>query len=252
MFKTFKLLVAAILAFGVIAACHAQATPLKLYGPGGVDSLMKECAAMFEAKTGIKVTVTTGPESDWLESAKADGDLFFGGTESIMSEVVTRLPGVIDESTRTSIYDRGAGIVVRPGNPKQIRSLDDLAAAGIRLVDVTGPGLFGLLEDSTARHGTLARIQGNVIAYGTGGSMAVSKWKSNPKIDAWVTLEPWHYQNRGVSEFIPIAESERVYRQASIAVLARSKQRAEALEFIAFLKSEQAKAAFRGRGWRVR
>lgn len=61
----------------------------------------------------------------------------------MLTEFIQKYPGFVDETTRTSLYIRAAGILVRKGNPKQVKSLSDLTKDGIRIVDVNGAGQVG-------------------------------------------------------------------------------------------------------------
>jgi accessory colonization factor AcfC len=248
--KWLMVLIGTVMSTMFCASLHAQEKVLKLYVPGGVDGVVKECADMFAKTSGVRVEVTTGQESKWIGQARQESDLIFGGTESIMSDLISKYPGLIDEATRTHLYVRGTGIVVRKGNPKQITTLADLAKSGMRLIDVTGPGLFALWEDSAGGTGLIPAIQRNTLLVVSGGAEAAAKWKSMTELDAWITLEPWHYQIKDSSDFIPLPEANRIYRGASIAVTQNSRNKDAARQFIAFLQTEPAHAAFQRRGWK--
>lgn len=239
-----------VMSIGLAQPLWAQEQTMRMYGPGGALAPMKECAELFSQMHGIKIEITTGPESKWIGQAKQDADVFFGGTESLMSDFVLRHPDLIDVSTRTSLYTRGAGIVVRKGNPKRIESLADLTKDGIRIIDVVGQGLFGLWEDMAGAKGLIPGIQRNTIMTVENGSGAVAKWKSMPELDAWVTLEPWHHNAKDVSDFVRIPEADRIYRGASVAVTKISKTKEQARLFIEFLRSDQAHAIFQRWGWK--
>lgn len=228
----------------------AQSRALKLYAPGGVEALMKDCGTLFERETGVKVEVITEVESKWIDQARQEGDLFLGGTEAIMSDFIARHPDLAEASTRTSLYVRGAGIVVRKGNPKQIRSVADLARPGMRLINVNGQGLFGLMEDSAGHTGHLAAIQANRVLTVAGGAFAKAKWQAMPELDAWVTLEPWHRAMADMADFVPMSEPGHIHRGASIVTFRRSTLQQDAAAFTRLLKTERAHALFRQHGWR--
>lgn len=98
--------------------------------------------------------------------------------------------------------------------------------------------------------GLIPGIQKNTVLAVSSGSIAAAKWKSMPELDAWITLEPWHYQIKELSDFIPIPEGDRIYRGASIAVTSISPNKDAANQFITLLKTEQAHAAFQRWGWK--
>ena len=93
---------------------------LNVYGPGGPLGPMKECAEIFSRNRGVEVKVTAGPEDKWIEQAKQDADIIFGGAEYMLTQFVQKHPGLVDEKTRAEIYVRAAGILVRKGNPKKL------------------------------------------------------------------------------------------------------------------------------------
>ena len=66
--------------FLAVAACLLAATgaraDIAIFGPGGPAAPMREAAKAFEDETGIGVTVTTGPTSQWMDEAKMDADAY--------------------------------------------------------------------------------------------------------------------------------------------------------------------------------
>lgn len=151
------LFVVAASAPGVAVAQQASTRALRVYGPGGPLAAMKEAAVRFGRERGVEVHVTGGPEGQWIDRAKQDADLIYGGAEYMLSQFVMKHPDLVDASTREELYVRASGILVRKGNPKKIKTLDDLARPGIRLLDVEGAGQLGMWEDMA---GTAALIDG--------------------------------------------------------------------------------------------
>ena len=64
----------------------AAGQSLHVYGPGGPLAPMKECAELYQQKTGVKVQVTAGPEEAWIDSAQTDADVVFGGAEYMLTQ----------------------------------------------------------------------------------------------------------------------------------------------------------------------
>jgi accessory colonization factor AcfC len=228
----------------------AQDTILKVYGPGGPLGPMKECAEIFSKAQGIKVEVIAGPESKWIDQAKQDADLIFGGAEYMLTDFILRHPGLVDENTRTSLYIRAAGILVRKQNPKQIKSLLDLTKEGMRLLDVNGAGQLGLWEDMAGAQGLIPKIQKNIAVSVGASAEAIEKWESMPELDAWITFESWHYRLKDITDLIQFPEKEKIYRGTPIAITKISKNRDNSKQFIDFLKTEQAHVIFQKWGWK--
>lgn len=228
----------------------AQERVLRVYGPGGPLGPMQEAGEAFGRTAGVRVQVIAGPEPRWVEQAKLDADLVFGGAEYMLTQFIHAHPGVVDERSRTVLYDRAAAILVRKGNPKRIRSLGDLARPGLRLVDVNGAGQLGLWEDLAGRHGLIPGIQANIARSVRTSAEAIELWKSDPSLDAWISYESWHYRLSDVTDLVRLPASERLYRGTPIAITTRSTERPLAEAFVGFLKSEQGRAIFRKWGWR--
>jgi accessory colonization factor AcfC len=228
----------------------AQDKILNIYGPGGPLGPMKECAEIFLKIQGLKVEVTAGPESKWIAQAKQNADVIFGGAEYMLTDFMMRHPGLVDETTRTDLYIRAAGILVRKGNPKRIESLSDLTKDGIRLIDVNGAGQLGLWEDMGGAKGLIPGIQKNIALSVTTSAEATEKWKSMPELDAWITYESWYCRLKDVTDLVQVPERDRIYRGTPIAITKISKNKEMVKRFIEFLKTEQAHAVFQKWGWK--
>jgi accessory colonization factor AcfC len=235
------------LAFPSVAA--AQEKVLQIYGPGGPLGPMQECGRMFSKAHGVEVRVTAGPTPKWIEPARQNADLIFGGAEYMLTEFMLKHPDLVDPRTRTSLYVRPAGILVRPGNPKKIKSLKDLTKDGVRIVDVNGAGQLGLWEDLAGVQGLIAGIQKNILLSVGTSAEAIDQWKNKPELDAWITYESWHYRLKEVTDLVRLPRAQRLYRGTPIAITTISKQRDLAQQFIGFLKTPAAHAVFQKWGW---
>ena len=139
-----KLLIFAILSFLPAFIVAQNKDTLFIYGPGGPLKPIEECGIIFSKKAGIPLKVIAGPEAKWVDDAKKNADLVFGGAEYMLTQFKMQHPGLMDSTTRTELYKRGAGILVRPGNPKKIYSLKDLTRPGVNLLEITGAGQLGM------------------------------------------------------------------------------------------------------------
>jgi accessory colonization factor AcfC len=161
-----------------------------------------------------------------------------------------RHPGFLDPQTRTSLFDRPAAILVRKGNPRSIRGLEDLARPGVRLLDVTGAGQAGLWEDLAGRRGLIPAIARNLAASFANTQEALKAWRSDSTLDAWIAFESWHHAAPQETDVVPLPEEDRILRGTPAAVASRSTQRALALDFLAWARGEECHAVFRRAGWR--
>ena len=216
---------------------------LHLYGPGGPLGPMEECGNAFSERTGTSIKITTGIPHQWIEQAKQKGELIFEGAEYMLNDFMRTYPGIVDESSITGLFARSTSILVRKGNPKNIRALSDLAKDGIRVLTVTQ-------EKMEEVYGHIPGIQYNLVTSVLTGAMAARTWKTTPDLDAWITYESWHYALKDQTERVQISDRERVFRITPIAVIRTSKNMESVKEFVNFLKSDEAHKIFQKWGWK--
>ena len=253
--KGFALVVLATLLGMVLPAVaqekvtNAPVGVLNVYGPGGPLGPMKECGDIFSKSRSVQLKVTAGPEDKWINQAQQDADIIFGGAEYMLTQFVQKHPGLVDEKTRTELYIRAAGILVRKGNPKKIRTLADLTRKGVSIVDVNGAGQLGFWEDLAGARGLIPGIQRNIVVSVASSAEAIEKWKSMPELDAWITYESWHNRLKDTTSLVrPLRE--RLYRGTPIAITSITDERELAQQFVKFLQSEQGHAVFQKWGWK--
>ncbi|CEG25488.1 extracellular solute-binding protein [Bacillus sp. B-jedd] len=258
------LLLFAIMAAGLTAYANldrksvSQAAPassqdyhvLRVYGPGGPLGPIKEAAERFSAETGIKVEVTAGPEGNWIGQAKHDADIIFGGSEYMLQDFIFKHPNLVDTKSRTELYPRAAGILVRKGNPKKIENLEDLTKNGVKIIDVNGAGQLGLWEDLAGRKGLIEGISKNITLSVKSSAEAIEQWKANSAADAWITYESWHYRLKDITDLVELPEEDKLYRGTPIALTKITDQKKDAQQFIDYLKTEEGHKIFQKWGWK--
>src|SRR5512147_3012123 len=185
---------------------------LRIYGPGGPLLPLAECGKLFAKEKKVQVRVDGGPEQRWLEMARADGDLVFEAAEYMLTDFMRRHPGVLDPATRESLYDQPAAILVRPGNPKRIRGIPDLAQPGIRILEVLGAGQLGLWEDLAGRKGLTPALRRNIAVSFANTAEAIAAWKDRGELDAWITFESWHHRPPQDTELVRLPPEEQLLR----------------------------------------
>lgn len=242
-------LVLLFFAFNFSILAKAQSDTLYVYGPGGPQTAMEQCAILFSKKISVPVKVVAGPEARWIEQAKQNADVIFGGAEYMLTQFAMQHPGLIDSSTRTALYKRGAAILVRPGNPKKITSLKDLIKPGIKILDVNGAGQLGMWEDLAGKQNLIAGIQKNIQKSFPNTALAIDAWKTGNSYDAMISYTSWYLRLKDVSELVKIPPAQTVYRGTPIAITTISNQKIEAQQFIRFLLSDEGHAVFKKWGW---
>lgn len=236
---------------GMMGAAHAGAT-LNVYGPGGPAPAMKEAAVAFEKKTGTAVKVTAGPTPKWIDQAKADADVLYGGSEHMMTDFVTAMEGRIAESEVLPLYLRPYSILVRPGNPKKIGGVRHLLKPGVRILVVNGAGQTGAWEDMAGRKGkieTVREMRKNIVGYAKNSADARQTWIDDPSIDAWLIWNIWEVSNPDLADVVKIEPDYAIYRDANVVVTTQGKTNPAARQFVDFLFSPEGARIFRKWGW---
>jgi accessory colonization factor AcfC len=249
--RMLPVLVIAAFLFGLPAGTMASET-LRAYGPGGPLPAMKEAAEEFGKLYGIAVEVTAGPTGNWLDKAKQDADLIFSGAEYMMTDFIKAMEGRIDESTVESLYLRPSAILVRPGNPKQIRRFEDLLKSGIKVLVVQGAGQAALWEDMAGRKGdirTVRALRKNIVNYAVNSAEAKKAWTVDKALDAWIIWNIWQIANKDLADLVPVNKDYRIYRDCGISLTQTAKEKDTARNFVAFLKSDTGRRIFAKWGW---
>jgi accessory colonization factor AcfC len=226
---------------GVMAQNADPAQVLHVYGPGGPYLPMSECAKAFSARSGVVVAVVKGEPESLVERMSADGDLYYTGAPYMMEDFIKKHPGLIDERSIAPLFQRRVGILVRKGNPKNIRAVADVASPGLMILDVRLENMYALRHDPENKPGNTGRAVDT-------GSEGLALWKSDAGLDAWVTYKSWYHMVQADSDFIPIDGPEGL-RATPAALLCTGINKALAQDFLEFLRSEEARIIFRAHGW---
>lgn len=227
-------------------------TAINVYGPGGPAPAIHEAAKQFKNKTGIDVNVTAGPTSQWTEKAKLDADVFYSGSEAMMSDFELIFSDQIIKDFVEPIYLRPAAILVRKGNPKNIKGFKDLAKSNTKVLVTHGAGQVGLWEDIAGRTGDIQLTKSfrkNIAMYAPNTGIAKKNWEENNSYDAWLVFNIWGVSNPNIGQIIPIEPQLVIYRDTGVALTQRSLKNSEAKIFIEFLKSQQGHTIFKKFGW---
>jgi len=227
---------------------------LRMYGPGGPAPAMREAAAAFEKLAGVKVEVTAGPTPKWLDQAKADADLVFSGSETMMTDFVVALEPLLTHRDVTPLYLRPLAILVRPGNPRRISGFEDLLRPGLSILVVNGAGQNGAWEDAAGRKGdlrTVKALRSNITAFARNSAEAKATWVNDKSLDVWLIWNIWQVESPALADVVNIAPDYAVYRDTGIAVTTRGKLKPQAQRFVEFLQSPAGAAIFVKWGWKA-
>jgi len=247
-----SLMVAAMLASAQAAIAQNDSATIHVYGPGGPAPAMTECANTFSSLSGTNVVVTFGPTSQWMQAALSNADLFYSGSENMMTDFTSMFSGLIDQATIDPIYVRSAIIMVHPGNPKRIKDFYDLLRPAVTIMIVQGSGQTGLWEDIAGRTGDVAVIRAlrrNIVAFEPDTATAHAVWNAPNAPDAWIALASEHGAHPDESEAIKLQRNLLIIRDAGIALTKAGESKPLANMFYDFVRSPAGAAIFKRWGW---
>jgi len=223
---------------------------IRVYSAEGPAPALCEAASTFSTTQTVKVI--SGPPSEWLERAETDADAVCSSADFMMSEFLRNAALQVDRSTVTPLYLRPSAILVRPGNPKRVQDFPDLVQPGLRLMVVIGSGQTGLWEDMAGRKAdfqAMRAIRQNISVCASSSAEAVQFWRARKDIDAWITWDIWHVPLRTEATLIPVSKDYVIFRQCSVALTSRGRDKPLAGGFVKFLASPEGARIFASWGW---
>lgn len=153
------------------------------------------------------------------------------------------------------LYLRKSILLVKKGNPKNIRGIDDLTRTGTGIIVNDGGGTSntsgtGVWEDIAGRKGnieTVAGIRKNIILFAPNSGTARQALENLPGADVWITWADWAVSNPGAGDVVEIAPDYLIWRDMNIAV--RQDADTETRQFAAWLQTDEAAPVFEKYGW---
>ncbi|WP_348224461.1 substrate-binding domain-containing protein [Vibrio parahaemolyticus] len=258
----------------LLTSMTVSAKEVNLYGAGGPHPAIKEVANNFMAQPeneGIKINVISGPLQTWSECAKGNtmtceagkADILWGTAEHVNVTLMEDFSfmGFSGKNTEP-LYIRPAVILVQEGNPKGIKSFNDLIDnEKVKRIVVNNQTVGSVTsgtavwEDLAGRLGSLDDIKKfrNKIVFQAPGSGAAFKnfyGASGEKADAWITWPEWYHANKDTRkvELVTIEPERVVYRDFNITL--RNDASKEARKFADFLSHEDSKKVFQKYGFK--
>lgn len=216
---------------------------------------LQDAARLYFEKTGITVNVNYGPQAKWNEEARKNADILFGASEQSALAIARDHKDRFSEKDIQPLYLRKSILIVKKGNPKNIRGIEDLTRPGIGIIVNDGGGVSntsgtGVWEDIAGRTGnidTVAGIRKNIILFAPNSGTARNALENQKEADVWITWADWAASNPGIGEVVDISPEYTIWRDMNIAV--RQNADTEIRRFAEWLKTEEAASAFSKYGW---
>ena len=234
-----------------ITVLLAFSTPVATQPPGLVVSVaasmndaLAEVAGLYRAATGVTVALNTG-SSNTLARQIVEGAptaLFLSADEIQMNAV--EKAGRVVPGTRTRLLGNALAIVVPKDNPRQV-SLEQIVSGRVNRLAMGEPsavpaGVYG--RTFFERQGAWERVRPKVVPLPT--VRAVLAAVENARVDAGVVYRT-DAMSAQVATIATIGDLGIVHSAAVI----KGPHQAAARRFLHFLKTDQARAVFRKRGF---
>ena len=221
---------------------------LHIYSSGAVATPIKKCARGFKAKFGREFKFTVGKAENLISeiAESKEGDILTCGAEFILDDAQER--GLIYRDTRRSAGFRKSAILVPIRNPKNIKSISDLAQEGVKVGISTSGCLLGVWDDISSKAGLTDQIRRNItdFADGCGAVMALINQK---KVDAIFGWDAFKRLWMKTMEVVELPKELQVHRSTGVAVIKFSRNKGLAKKFLDFVTSESGRKIYKEYGW---
>lgn len=245
----------AVLAMLLMPGVGSSAGDERIFAFCGAASkpAMEEAAEMFHKQTGVKVDLNFGGSGTMLSQMKLArrGDLYIPGSPDYM--VKAEREGLVDPKTTRIVAYLVPAIGVQPGNPKGIKSLEDLAKPGLK-VGIGNPesvcvGLYAV--ELLQRSKLLREVSKNIVTHAS-SCASTEALVAMKKVDAVIGWEVFSNWNPGKIQTVFLKPSDiprLAYIPAAVSIYTANK--AVSQKFIDFLVSGEGKKIFSKWGYAV-
>ncbi len=236
--------------FSTFGSSSVRAEELLVFAGAASKPPTEEAGKAFEKKTGVKVSITFGGSGFVLSQMALSrrGDIYFPGSSDYME--VARKKGLIFSETEKRVVYLVPAINVQKGNPKGIKSLNDLAKPGLR-VAIANPdgvcvGLYAIeIVEKNLKADEKTAFRKNLVNY-TESCEKTATAISLKVADAVLGWRVFQYWDPGRIETIPLKKSEVIrVGYIPIAVSKFTQNRPLAQKFIDFILSDEGRLIFR-------
>ncbi|MBN1160378.1 MAG: molybdate ABC transporter substrate-binding protein [Dehalococcoidales bacterium] len=212
---------------------------------------MEEAAAAFEKETGIKVYLNFGGSGAMLSQMELSqsGDLYIPGSQDYIAKAERK--GIIDIDSVVKIAYLIPVISVQLGNPKNIRTLADLARPGLE-IGIGNPqsvclGLYAI--EIFEYNGLLEDISKNIAvnAESCSKTAVLISLQSVDAVIGWDVFHYWDPDNIDTVYIDPAQLPRLAYVPGAITKYAADRENAS--RFLDFLVSEEGRQIFQKWGY---
>jgi len=246
-----SLVLTTFLLVATVLAGPSHAETLVAFLGSATKPAMDEINRLFTSRTGVDVTAQYGGSGKLLAQMQLShtGDVYLSGSPDFMEKA--KREGFVDSSTEKIIAYLVPAITVQTGNPKNIKSLQDLSNDSISLV-IANPqsvcvGLYAVEVFEASKLSVLIKPRirsyvesceqtANVIALGAADAVM-----------GWDVFEHWNPDKIQTIFLKPDEISRIAYIPLAVSTFTQNRKRAE--EYIDLVISAEGKAIFKKWGY---
>jgi molybdate transport system substrate-binding protein len=226
----------------------SETSQLRAYSAGAVAPPLQKAIGIFENRFAIRCSLTVGKPSNLLAAiaVSKEGDIISCGAEYILDEAEDR--GLIVKGSRRSMGFRRSVIIVPPGNPAKITSLNDLCQENVRIGIAIDGCLKGVWDDVASKAGLTDQIRRNIThhADACGSLMGLIHQEKVDAIFGWNAFQNiWP----DTSEAIELPQDLQVFRSTVVAMISYTKNAELSKRFIDFLITNEVRKIYSDYGW---
>ncbi|MFQ5974881.1 MAG: molybdate ABC transporter substrate-binding protein [Candidatus Hydrothermarchaeales archaeon] len=208
--------------------------------------VIEEAGEAFERKTGIELNLHFSGSGAMLSNMKMSkvGDLYIPASPDYMSKA--RYDGLVYSDTEKTLTYLVPAIGVQKGNPKNIRSLEDLTKKGVR-VGICDPENCVIGEYAVEifeKNNLISKVKPNIVTHAPSASKTAALIPFG-KVDAiviWRVMGNWNPENMDIVLIDPAEIPRIAYVSGAISIFSNDKKTAQ--EFLDFLASEEGQIIF--------
>ncbi len=207
---------------------------------------IEEAGEVFEEKTGIRVNLHFGGSGTMLSRMMMSntGDLYIPAAPDYMSKAGSK--GIIYPDTERILTYLVPAIGVQKGNPKDIRSLDDLTEkdVSIGICDPENCVIGEYAVEIFEKNKLISKIKPNIVTHAASASKTAALIPFG-KVDAiliWRVIGNWNPENMDIVLIDPAEIPRIAYASGAVSTFTTDKKAAG--EFLDFLASEEGQKIF--------
>lgn len=227
---------------------NKEAVELTVFSGAGLKKPMEDIKSEFEkANPNVKINYIFAGAGQLLSQMELgnEGDVFVTGSMDSYNSANEK--GLVEPAIE--IAHHTPVIAVPKGNPKNIKSLEDLTQPGLRImVGDEKANAIGMTTQLIIEKNNLPGINDNVVAKAATINEIVAQFGESDEVDAAIVTKDSIFHNENL-EIIEIPEDQNIDQMIPVCVMKNSDHKDTAQQFVDYVASPEGIAAFEKYGF---